>query len=152
MKDRATVLCRRNDKILLVTRRWSRWALPGGTIRRTESPHDTARRELAEETTLVVDTLTYLFQFRGLGKRHHIFIIDLPEHSSPAPSKEIAGCAWFRPEEVPMLITSVPTQEIVRLAFRHHSHDAPPALMGDEAVSRHDDEDATEHSTLSTGR
>lgn len=128
MKDRATVLCRRHDKILLVTRRWSRWALPGGTIRRVESPYEAARRELAEETTLVVDALTYLFEFRGLGKRHHIFLVDLAAHSAPAPSNEIAGCEWFRPHEVPMLITSVPTLEIVRLAFRHDSRGRPPAL------------------------
>lgn len=126
MKDRATVLCRRRDKILLVTRRWSRWALPGGTIRRTESPYDAARRELAEETNVAVDALTYLFQFRGLGKQHHIFLVDLPEHFAPAPQNEIAGCEWFRPDEIPMLVTSVPTREIVRLAFRHDSRDGPP--------------------------
>jgi 8-oxo-dGTP diphosphatase len=126
VKDRATVLCRRRDKILLVTRRWSRWALPGGAIGRAESPHDAARRELAEETTITVDQLTYLFQFHGLGKRHHIFLVDLPATFAPAPHSEIAGCGWFRPDEVPMLVTSVPTREIVRLAFRHDSHGAPP--------------------------
>lgn len=126
VKDRATVLCRRRDKILLVTRRWSRWALPGGTIRRTESPHDAARRELAEETTVTVEALTYLFQFRGLGRRHHIFLVDLPEHFAPAASNEIAGCEWFRPDEVPMLVTSVPTREVVRLAFRHDAHEGQP--------------------------
>ena len=131
MKDRATVLCRRDDKILLVTRRWSRWALPGGTIRRAEAPLDAARRELAEETAVVVDGLTYLFQFRGLGKRHHIFLVDLPARFAPAPHNEIAGCAWFRPDEVPMLMTSVPMREIVRLAFRHDSHDTSPLRFAD---------------------
>ncbi|HTH62263.1 MAG TPA: NUDIX domain-containing protein [Paraburkholderia sp.] len=131
MKDRATVLCRRREKILLVTRRWSRWALPGGTIGRNETPHDAARRELAEETTVAVDSLTYLFEFRGLGKNHHIFLIDLPDHFAPAPSREIVGCEWFRPDEVPMLITSAPTREIVRLAFRHRSHEGAPPLSVD---------------------
>ena len=131
MKDRATVLCRRRDKILMVTRRWSRWALPGGTIRRAESPADAARRELAEETGVVVDTFTYLFEFSGLGKRHHIFLVDLPDAHSPAPNSEIAGCEWFRPEDVPMLMTSVATREIVRLAFRHDSPASAPAPFGD---------------------
>lgn len=141
VKDRATVLCRRRDKILLVTRRWSRWALPGGTIRRAESPHDAAQRELAEETALVVDRLTYLFQFRGLGKQHHIFLVDLPGRFSPAPHNEIAGCAWFRPDEVPMLITSVPTREIVRFAFRHDSHGGPP-LPSVDGLAAHPADDA----------
>ena len=146
VKDRATVLCRRRDKILLVTRRWSRWALPGGTIRRTESPHDAARRELAEETTIVVDTLTYLFQFHGLGKRHHIFLVDLPEHFAAAPNQEIAGCGWFRSDEVPMLITSVPTREIVRFAFRHRDHGNAPPLSADGLAACDDDTD-TEQAT-----
>ena len=148
VKDRATVLCRRRDKILLVTRRWSRWALPGGTIGRAESPHDAARRELAEETTIAVDELTYLFQFHGLGKRHHIFLVDLPAQSAAAPHSEIAGCGWFRPEEVPMLVTSVPTREIVRFAFRHGSHGAPPlpsvdGLAGDGVEPAEDVEQST---------
>ena len=52
MKDRATVLCMRDDRILLVARERSRWALPGGRIRRSEAPHEAALRELEEETTL----------------------------------------------------------------------------------------------------
>jgi len=144
VKDRATVLCRRDDRILLVTRRWSRWALPGGTIRRTETPFEAARRELAEEAMVVVDGLTYLFQFCGVGKRHHIFLVDLPEPYAPAPSNEIVGCAWFRPEEVPMLVTSVPTREIVRLAFRHDSHEGPSVLPVEALEASHDE---AEHST-----
>jgi len=148
VKDRATVLCRRRDKILLVTRRWSRWALPGGAIGRTELPHEAARRELAEETGVVVPKLTYLFQFRGLGKRHHIFLVDLSTPLAPAPHNEIAGCGWFRPDEVPMLVTSVPTREIVRLAFRHDAHDgrdghdrldAPPPSCEGLALEHDDD-------------
>jgi 8-oxo-dGTP diphosphatase len=143
VKDRASVLCRRHDKILLVTRRWSRWALPGGAIRRTETPQDAALRELVEETAVAAHALTYLFQFRGLGRQHHIFLVDLPEDSAPAPSNEIAGCAWFRPDEVPMLITSVPTREIVRLAFRHESREGP-TLLPVETIDAHPDEAPTD--------
>lgn len=152
MKDRATVLCRRRDKLLLVTRRWSRWsrwALPGGTIRGAETPLDAARRELAEETSLVVDTLTYLFEFRGLGKRHHIFLVDLPDELEAAPGNEIVGCEWVRPEDVPKLTTSVPTREIVRLAFRHDDHEGAPPLSVDglKIVPPEGDDGATEQST-----
>jgi 8-oxo-dGTP diphosphatase len=57
MKDTATVLCVGDDRFLLIARERSRWALPGGRIRRDEAPHEAALRELGEETTLVAEEL-----------------------------------------------------------------------------------------------
>ncbi|WP_244146964.1 NUDIX domain-containing protein [Paraburkholderia bryophila] len=50
-----------------MARERSRWALPEGKIRRDELPLAASRRELGEETTLVPQELTYLFQFRGFS-------------------------------------------------------------------------------------
>lgn len=100
-------MCRREDHILLVTRARSRWSLPGGTIRHTESPLEAARRDLAEETTLEVDGLSFLFLFGGLSKRHHVFLVDLPPGAEPRASNEIAHCHWLPPGRVASLITSV---------------------------------------------
>jgi 8-oxo-dGTP diphosphatase len=119
MKERATVVCRQHDKILLVTRGRSRWSLPGGTIRRSESPVEAARRELLEETALGIDGFSFLFQFGGLTKRHHVFLVDLPTNLTPAASNEISRCRWIRPKQVSNVITSVPTREIVRLLVSH---------------------------------
>jgi 8-oxo-dGTP diphosphatase len=119
MKDRATIICRRGDRILLVARDRSRWSLPGGTIRRAESPLEAARRELEEETALVQTELKYLFQFGGLRKCHHVFFIDLSEHVAPEPRNEISKCRWFSPNKIATLVTSIPTREMVSLTFRH---------------------------------
>ncbi|WP_429405535.1 NUDIX hydrolase [Paraburkholderia sp. GAS82] len=119
MKERATVVCRQHDKILLVTRGRSRWSLPGGTIRRSESPVEAARRELLEETALGIDDFSFLFQFGGLTKRHHVFLVDLPTNLTPAASNEISRCRWIRPKQVSNVVTSVPTREIVRLLVSH---------------------------------
>lgn len=83
MKDRSTVLCIREGEIILVAHARSRWSLPGGTIKRSETPLDAAWRELAEETNLLAPGLIYLFQFGGLSKRHHVFFMKAPRDVPP---------------------------------------------------------------------
>jgi 8-oxo-dGTP diphosphatase len=119
MKDRATVLCVRDDRILLVARERSRWALPGGRIRREEAPHEAALRELEEETTLVADELMYLFQFIGFNTQHYVYFAEVGLHLTAQPSNEIARCKWFAPLKIATLSASVPTRGIVDLFFRH---------------------------------
>lgn len=125
MKDRATVLCVRDNRILLVARERSRWSLPGGRIGRAEAPHEAARRELEEETTLVATGLMYLFQFTGLNTQHQVFFADVEQHAIALPSNEIARCRWFAPVKIETLSASVPTREIVALFFKHIGALAP---------------------------
>ncbi|MFP3707915.1 NUDIX domain-containing protein [Paraburkholderia sp. SIMBA_009] len=113
MKERATILCCRHGKILLVDRGRSRWALPGGAIRRKEAPGDAALRELLEETSLVVSNVQYVFQFVGLNKRHHVFLSVLGDDFQARPANEIVRCCWIRPDEIGRFAASVPTREIV---------------------------------------
>jgi 8-oxo-dGTP diphosphatase len=130
MKDRATIICIREGQILLVARARSRWSLPGGSIKRSESPLDAARRELEEETSLVGVEFTYLFQFGGFSKRHLVFFVDIPRDASPEPRNEISRCRWFSPTKISTLVTSVPTREIVDLLFTHeHRGEARSALV-----------------------
>ncbi|CAE6737248.1 NUDIX hydrolase [Paraburkholderia haematera] len=119
MKDRASVVCVRENRILLVARERSRWALPGGRIRRDETPLEAALRELSEETTLAAIELTYLFQFTGFNTLHHVFFADVAHHASVQPSNEIAKCRWFAPVKIATLSASIPTRGIVALFFRY---------------------------------
>jgi 8-oxo-dGTP diphosphatase len=119
MKDRASVLCVRDSRILLVARDRSRWALPGGRIRRGEAPHEAALRELEEETTLRANELMYLFQITGFNTVHNVFFADVAQHTTAQPSNEIAKCRWFAPIKIATLSASVPTRGIVELFFQH---------------------------------
>lgn len=128
VKERATILCCRHGKILLVDRGRSRWALPGGAIRRKEAPGDAALRELLEETSLVVSNVQYVFQFVGLNKRHHVFLSVLGDDFQARPANEIVRCCWIRPDEIGRFAASVPTREIVALLLGAGGTAKPPAV------------------------
>lgn len=56
------VLVREDGRVLMIrTHKWSdRWGIPGGKIERGETSEDALRREVREETGLVVDSLTFV--------------------------------------------------------------------------------------------
>jgi 8-oxo-dGTP diphosphatase len=95
MKDRASVLCVRDDRILLFARERSRWALPGGRICRDEAPHEAALRELEEETTLVADELMYLFRFDGFNTQHQVFFAEVGSDLT-APATKLRSAVGSR--------------------------------------------------------
>jgi 8-oxo-dGTP diphosphatase len=115
LKKRATVICRRGKRILLVARSQSKWALPGGILKRGEHLSDAALRELKEETRLSGKSAKYLFDFRGRQKHHHVFACDISNGAKARPSNEISKCRWVHPDDIPRLMTSTPTNNIVKL-------------------------------------
>ncbi|CAB3750651.1 NUDIX hydrolase [Burkholderia sp. MSh2] len=119
IKERATIVCYRGEQVLLVARAASRWALPGGTIKRGETPLDAAHRELCEETGMIGRPLVYSMQFTGLAKIHHVFFAEVGPDQTPQASNEIAKCRWFAVDSVDALRASIPTKRIVELVYRH---------------------------------
>ncbi|WP_074169358.1 NUDIX hydrolase [Caballeronia hypogeia] len=113
MRKRATVICRRGNRILLVARR-SKWALPGGMLKRGEHLSAAALRELKEETRLSGKSAKFLFQHRGRQKHHHVFLCDVPKRAKPRASNEISRCRWVNVADVSRLATNTPTKSIVK--------------------------------------
>ncbi|MET3551424.1 NUDIX hydrolase [Burkholderia sp. 567] len=119
IKERATIVCYRDEQVLLVARATSRWALPGGTIKRGETPLEAAHRELQEETGITGQALVYSMQFTGLAKVHHVFFAEVGPDQTPQASNEIQKCKWFRIDSVDGVRASIPTKRIVELVYRH---------------------------------
>ncbi|AOR69623.1 NUDIX hydrolase [Burkholderia stabilis] len=119
IKERATIVCYRDGQVLLVARASSRWALPGGTIKRGETPLEAAHRELCEETGVTGQDLVYSMQFTGLAKIHHVFFAEVGPDHTPQPNNEIEKCRWFPIDGVDALRASIPTKRIVELVYKH---------------------------------
>ncbi|SEK05556.1 NUDIX hydrolase [Paraburkholderia diazotrophica] len=121
MKHRATVLCIRQDCLLLVAKRGGRWAIPGGRRKRDEVLSRAAARELCEETQLTAYRVDYLFQFWGAHTRHFVFAAQLSPGAEARPDNEIARCRWVKLRDVSRLPASIPTKAIVQYLLRSRS-------------------------------
>lgn len=112
-KLRATVVCARGDRVLLVSKDGSRWALPGGRPSKDETFAEAAGRELQEETMLLARGLEFLFQTIGATTVHHVFVANIPKTATPKPGKEIARCQWFTPDDLGEIVVSHTTRHII---------------------------------------
>lgn len=94
-KPRATVICQKQDKVLLVRKADAKWTLPGGKIEAHERPAEAALRELCEETGLDSTALEFLALHEFDSRPHHVFRATVPEYLAAQPQNEIADCRWF---------------------------------------------------------
>ncbi len=115
LKARATVICHRGDRILLVRKPEAKWNLPGGKIETDEGPGDAALRELGEETGLIADVIEFLALHRFEKRAHHVFRMAVHESLAARPQNEIAACGWFSPEDFHRLAMKRPCLELLRL-------------------------------------
>ena len=100
LKERATVICRLDDKILFVRKPKSKWNLPGGRIEADERPGQAAVRELIEETGLDTGPLNYIAPLELYQTLHYVFETPIDPTQQPTPLNEIVDCRWFAPEEL----------------------------------------------------
>ncbi|HFQ8054136.1 TPA: NUDIX domain-containing protein [Pseudomonas putida] len=94
IKRRATIICLRTGKVLLVRRKGGKWNFPGGGIERGEMPQAAASRELGEEASLSGYVPRALCTIQVRDVVHHVFVINLPEDEDAAPANEIVACKW----------------------------------------------------------
>jgi 8-oxo-dGTP diphosphatase len=107
----ATCLIERADgRVLLVCQSYrSYWGLPGGLLKRRESPADGARREVAEEVALAVELLGE----PAVVVEPRLQRVDLVYRARPAGgidpddaracTAEIEKVGWFHPDRLPEL-------------------------------------------------
>src|SRR5687767_3727656 len=106
-RDSAFAVIVRRSRVLLVRTR-HRWQLPGGTLRRRETPREAALREVEEETGLRPRILGRTGRYpRRDGSVAIVFAARVAWNAEPAgPRNEIREQRW------------VPSREAMRLLSR----------------------------------
>ena len=93
-RHRATVIVRRDDRVLVVRDRGRpTYALPGGGIEDGELPIVAAARELYEETGLEASAIRFLFVFEGKYNDHHLYEVEAD--GEVVVRGEVDGFTWW---------------------------------------------------------
>ncbi|HEX5077891.1 MAG TPA: NUDIX hydrolase [Geminicoccaceae bacterium] len=120
------------DRVVLVQRgrppRLGQWSLPGGAQRLGESLADAARREVFEETGLVVDLGEVVATLDSIERdpqgriRYHYTLIDFTAEARSdelVPGDDAAAARWFGLAELEALGLWSETLRVIELARQH---------------------------------
>ena len=127
----------RSRRVLLIKDSYDKWGLPKGHAEAGEALHETALREVAEETGLVglelgPELATIDWRFRSGGQTIHkfaTFFLMFSESGDPVPERKegISEAVWVPLESAHERISYPNAREVVRAAQAMLLDVGPPA-------------------------
>ncbi|PJX10894.1 NUDIX hydrolase [Pseudomonas putida] len=97
---KVTIICSRNDQVLLVRRKGAKWKFPSALLAAGESPIMAAARELWKALSLHCSRLNAVGTLEVGRVLHHIFNADLTDGCSVSLGRGIVDCKWIGWEDL----------------------------------------------------
>ncbi|WP_281690917.1 NUDIX domain-containing protein [Pseudomonas sp. PARCl1] len=99
-KAKVTIICSRNDQVLLVRRRGAKWKFPSGLLATGEAPIVAAARELWKALSMHCSHLNAVGTIEVGSVLHHIFTTDFADGCSVSLGRGIVECKWIGWEDM----------------------------------------------------
>lgn len=128
------VVVRDRERVLLVRRarppNVGTWSLPGGALELGEAVFDAARREVFEETGIVVVPREVVEVYDAVTRdddgrvRFHYVVVEIlaePALGEPTPGDDAREARWFDLDELDRLTTPPDTVRVIRKALGDRS-------------------------------
>ncbi len=131
----ASIIIFKDEKILLQQRKDNKcWGYPGGKIEVGEIVEDAAKREIYEETGLLVNSMNLFGVFSG-PELHHIYpdgnevdIIDIVYTSDDfygeliAQEEEVDDLKWFHYNNIPIDLSPPIRTPLLKFIVQHYKN------------------------------
>jgi 8-oxo-dGTP diphosphatase len=120
-----SVLLRERKKVLLVKRKKGKsfagfWGLPNGKVRVGEKLEEAARREVKEETGLIVEILEPYHITQEFHDDHHHIVIAFKGRvisGKLKPGSDVEDARWFTKSEISKLKVQPTAREQIKTGF-----------------------------------
>lgn len=128
-KNAVAIILNEDNKILLLKRSdnpniWmpTKWGLVGGGVEIGETPEEAVKREVFEETKLILDNIKWLFSIkRHKNSIEHIYISKyMGDPTNVVLNEEYNGYGWYHISEISFLDIVPHLLEYLTIAFKKY--------------------------------
>lgn len=126
-KNAIIIIANNENDILLLKRspisNWgaSRWAFVGGSIQRGETAEEGCKREVKEETGIVLDKIINVFNIQRGDKIEYIFACRYLGDDDINLNEEHTDYGWFSLEDIKHLNKVPQLEEYLKIAFKNYN-------------------------------